>query len=165
MVILLNIYKGGKKMSEQTFTLGKDETIVSKNILSFSLILFFIKSSFEITNKRLVGQIPNLIWIFPMGKNMVTYPLKNISGVRIDNKFSLKRFIIGIILILIGLSKLSSLFIVFLIGIFVFISGFEVFFVIQNTAGATMKYAVSPLEKAKAQQLINELNQIIVDNV
>jgi len=152
-------------MSEQTFTLGKDETIVSKNILSFSVILFFIKSSFEITNKRLVGQIPNLLWIFPVGKNTVTYPLKSISGVRIDNRFSFKKLIVGIILVLIGLSKLSSLFIILLLGIFILISSFEIFFVIQNTAGATMKYAVSPLEKAKAQQLINELNQIIVDNV
>ena len=152
-------------MSEQTFTLGKDETIVSKNILSFSVILFFIKSSFEITNKRLVGQIPNLLWIFPVGKNTVTYPLKSVSGVRIDNRFSFKKLIVGIILVLIGLSKLSSLFIILLLGIFILISSFEIFFVIQNTAGATMKYAVSPLEKAKAQQLINELNQIIVDNV
>ncbi|SFD46584.1 hypothetical protein [Clostridium uliginosum] len=152
-------------MSEQTFALGKDEKIVSKNLLSFSLILFFIKSSFEITNKRLVGQVPNLLWIFPIGKNTVTYPLKNIAGVRLDNKFSLKRFIIGLILIFIGLSNFSSLFIVFIIGIFVLISTFEIFFVVQNTAGATMSYAVSPLEKAQAQQLINELNQIIADNV
>lgn len=152
-------------MSEQTFALGKDEKIISKNILSLSLILFFIKSSFEITNKRLVGQVPNLVWIFPIGRNTVTYPLKNISGVRLDTKISFKSIAVGIILILIGLSKLSSLFIIFLIGIFILISSYKIFFVVQNNAGATMNYSVSPLEKAKSQQLINELNQIIADNV
>lgn len=151
-------------MSEQ-ISLGKDENIISNHILSYSLVLFFIKSAFDITNKRLIGQVPNLLWIFPIGKNNVTYPLKNIAGVRIDNKISFKKLILGIILVLIGLSKISSLFIILLIGILLVISSFEVLLVVQNNSGASISYVVSPLEKNKAQQLVNKLNQVIADNI
>lgn len=151
-------------MNNQTI-LGKDETLISENILSYSLVLFFIKCTFDITNKRLIGQVPNLLWIFPIGKNNVTYPLKNISGVKIDNKISFKRLIIGIILILLSLSALSSLFIFLLIGILLVISSFEIFLVIQNNSGSSISYAVSPLEKNKAQQFVNKLNQVIADNI
>lgn len=151
-------------MSEQ-IALGKNENVISNNILSYSLVLFFIKCTFDITNKRLVGQVPNLFWIFPIGTNNVTYPLKNIAGVKIDNKISIKRLIVGILLVLIGISKLSSLFIILLIGILLVISSYEIFLVVQNNSGASISYAVSPLEKSKAQQLVNELNQVIADNV
>jgi len=62
---------------ELNVELVKDEVVVSKYKLSYGLLLFFVKSHFWITNKRLIAHYPNLVaWIIPAGGTTVTYPLQ-----------------------------------------------------------------------------------------
>ena len=151
-------------MSNNTI-LGKEESVILKHDFMYSIVYFFIKSEFILTNKRIICNVPNLFLFIPSGKNNVTYPLNNIAGVRLDTKVSVKSLLIGIIITLIGLSSLRSLFLLFLIGALIILSSFETIMVIQNNSGSSMAYPVSPFEKGKAQDFINQVNTTIADRV
>lgn len=124
----------------------------------YSIIFFFIKSAFTLTDKRIICDVPNLLLFIPIGKNNITYPLNNIAGIRLDTKISIKSLLIGAIIALIGLSKLPSLFLLFFIGALILIGSFKTVMMIQNNSGASISYQVSPFDKAKAQDFVNQVN-------
>ncbi|MFG6146828.1 hypothetical protein [Halobacillus sp. B23F22_1] len=81
--------------------LGKDEEITSSERFTTNLVLSWLKTDFSLTNKRLIGFQPNtLLGVFPLGKSEVTYPLKNVASVGVSTKLHVRRFIIGLILVL-----------------------------------------------------------------
>ena len=54
--------------------LGQDETVQKEYEFSYSLLLFFLKSHFWLTNKRLIVNAPNVFLFIPTGNDTVTYP-------------------------------------------------------------------------------------------
>ncbi|SHH82420.1 hypothetical protein SAMN02745135_02291 [Caloranaerobacter azorensis DSM 13643] len=156
-------------MDKQEIFLAKDEDIIKEQKFAYSTLMPFIKSKFKITNKRILGSVPNLFWLILLGSNDVTYPIKNIAGVRIDNKFNIKKIIIGIILALFGLNTFSDTFfgglVLILLGIMSIIEGIQCLIVIQSTGGSSINYKIAPYEKNKAQEFINKLNMIIAETI
>lgn len=58
------------------------ETIITEENFMYSIPYFFINSKFKLTNKRIEGEVPNLLFFIPTGKDNATYPLNNISEYR-----------------------------------------------------------------------------------
>lgn len=154
-------------MSEVTS--ATKETVVCEESFIYSISYFFIKSKFKLTNKRIEGDIPNLLWFIPTGKESATYPLNNISGVKISTKFYLKSFIFGLILASMGLSMFGDSFLRGLlfsgVGIFSILNAFRTLIVIQNSGGGNMSYAIAPNERLRAQEFVNKVNNIIADRI
>jgi hypothetical protein len=149
-------------MSENTI-LGKDENIILKHDFMYSLAYFFIKSDMTLTSKRVICEVPNLLAFIPVGKNNVTYPLNSIAAVTLDTRLSFKALFIGMLLTLIGLSTFNYLFLLFFAGLFICLSSYKTTIVIQNSGGSSMPYLVSPLERAKAKDFINQVNITLAD--
>jgi len=161
-------------------SLIKDENILNEVELRKSYIPFIPKSKFALTNKRVLGEYINvLLWIIPIGKNLVTYPLNQVSGVRIDTKFELKEFIVGLIVAFVGFSILGSGFagfsfitlmlfiiigiIIIALGIIGIIGSFKALLVIQSSAGAAMPLQVIKSDKNKAMEFVNSVNNALAE--
>src|SRR5699024_6424462 len=78
---------------------------------SLSLLFFWIKGHLVIDNNFIKVSTANAIFgLFPAGKDSQNIPLKNISSTQLSSKYSIFRMVIGIIFILVFLSKLGSSF-------------------------------------------------------
>lgn len=146
--------------------LSQEETITGKQSFTTSLILFWLKANFTLTNKRLVGENPNtLIGLIPLGKNQITFPLKNIAQVSSSTKFYLFRFLLGIIVVFLGIKGFSSSFmagfILSLLGIGALVNSYVATFVIASNSGQSTIVPLSILEKDKVNQLVTEINHKI----
>lgn len=142
--------------------LGQDEKVITQYTFSYSPLLFFLKSHFWLTNKRVIVYAPNVLWIIPTGADTVTYPLRNIQSVQTRNKLNFILLGLGVMLILVGLSNFPNYFIFLLVGILFIVNSFQA--VIAVTSGVTVTpYRLVPWEASIAKKLINELNQALVE--
>ncbi|MBD0328169.1 MAG: hypothetical protein ICV68_17230, partial [Pyrinomonadaceae bacterium] len=140
--------------------LGQDETIQQEYHFSYSLLLFFLKSHFCITNKRLIVNYPNVFFVIPIGNSTVTYPLRNIGGVKTKTEFKFMSLLVGVALLLIGLSDLKSLgLFLILFGVCLVIGAFRTVIAVASSGTGAVTYSHLPWEAADAQKMINELNQ------
>ena len=90
-------------------TLTKEEHVVSECSLCYSILLFFIKSDLYLTNKRLIAHIPNVVlFVFPLGSNTLTYPLRNITAVTANTRFKFGRLALAAYLIIVGFGFLTE---------------------------------------------------------
>lgn len=145
--------------------LGKEERVIREATFTANLILFWLKAHYVLTNKRVTGTQPNtLLGLIPLGKAQVAQPLKTIASVVSSTKFSILRLIIGIILVFIGFSFISSFGIILLIlGAVNILNCYTATFVITNNAGQSVGYEISILEKSKVEEFANEVNTVISD--
>ena len=90
-------------------TLAEGEHQIDESTVRTSLLLFWLRTNLTLTNKRLTGTVPNTILaLFPLGRREITQPLSRISNVGYDTKFHLVRFLIGAILLVIGVGGLAD---------------------------------------------------------
>lgn len=148
--------------------MGKEERLTTKQEFTTNLVLSWLKTEFALTTKRIIGYQPNtVVGLIPFGKKEVTYPLKSVSAVGVSTKFHFKRFIVGLILVLFGLSTLSDSFlggiILLAIGAFPLINSYTSTLTITNNAGQSHFLEMSILEKDKVQSFVNDVNMSIVD--
>ena len=145
--------------------LGKEESIINEYVFSYSLPLFFLKSNFHVTNKRLIVDFPNVFLFFPTGSDTVTYPLRSITGVATKKQVKIFSLFLGVTFFLIGASAMSELgflgLLFLLLGIFFLLGAIRT--VIAVASGGVVAYSCLPWESEKAKKMINELNQLIVD--
>jgi hypothetical protein len=148
-------------------SLGKEEQLIGEYSLSYSILLFFIKSKFYVTNKRFIAHIPNFIlFVLPVGANTATYPLRNISAIKNRTKLKFFRLIGSAIFVVIGLSLLTqSVFglIMLLLGIIMGLESFPSLVNVETSGAGGLWYPIAIWERAASQQLANEVNQAIVD--
>lgn len=72
------------------------------------------------------------------------------------------RLIIGLILLIVGLSLITSYGILILIlGAVNLLNCYTATFVITNNSGQSVGYEISILEKAKVEEFVNEVNTVI----
>jgi len=72
-------------------------------------MFFWLKASYLLTDKRLTGTEPNVILGFvPLGEEQVNQPLKTIASVNSGTKFLFKKFIVGMVLAIIGFTVFSK---------------------------------------------------------
>ncbi len=151
-------------------SLPKDESIIQETSLRYSFILFFLRPSYVITNKRLVGEFYNLfLRIIPTGKDNITYPLNNVAGVQLSTNFSVKEFFLGLVIALVGLFSVSHLLffslILILIGIIAIINSFKTIIIFQNNSNTSISQQVLILDKNKAKEFINHVNNTIAERL
>lgn len=151
-----------------SLVLGKDEEMIEKKQFTTNLILAWLKTDFTLTTKRIAGHEPNTLFgLVPLGRREVTFPLKNVASVGVSTKFHFKRFVIGAIVALIGLSMMGSSFIggliLLLLGLIPLLNSYSSSLSYTNNAGHTSYVEMSILEKEKAQQFVNQINTSIAD--
>lgn len=154
-------------LTDLNISLGKDEQLVGTYSLSYSIVLFFIKSEFYVTNKRFIVRIPNIYFlVIPAGANTATYPLRNISAIRNRTRFKFLRLFLAAIFVVMGLSLLSEpIFglILLVVGIVMGLNSFQSLINVETSSGSGLWYQIAFWEQATAQQLANDVNQAIVE--
>lgn len=144
--------------------LGQDETVRQEYEFSYSLLLFFLKSHFWLTNKRLIVSAPNVFLFIPTGKDTATYPLRTIGGIKTKTEFKFMSLLIGVILVLIGFSAIRSFgLLLLLFGAAAIVGSLQTVIVVGSAGGGVVTYSHLPWEAASAKKMINELNQLIAD--
>ena len=144
--------------------LGSGESVQKEYEFSYSLILFFVKSRFWLTNKRLIARKPNVLLFIPIGQDEVTYPLRSIAGIKTRTEFKFLLLCVGVILLLVGFSAIRSFgFPLLLLGVANIISAFQTVIAVGSTGGGVVAYSHVPWEGTEAKKMINELNQLIAD--
>ena len=145
--------------------LGKDEQKIKEATFTANLILFWLKANYVLTNKRVTGHTPNtLLGLIPLGKVQIAQPLKTIASVTSSTKFSFKRLLISLILVIVGFALITSFgVILLLLGAINILNCYTATFVITNNAGQSVGYEISILEKSKVIEFVNEVNTVIAD--
>ena len=145
--------------------LGKEEFKIKETTFTANLILFWLKANYALTNKRLTGHTPNtFLAVIPIGKAQIAQPLKTIASVASSTKFSLRRLIVGIILVIAGFAFIESFGIIFLLlGAVNLLNCYTATFVINNNAGHSVGYEISILEKSKVVEFVDEINTVIAE--
>lgn len=118
-----------KSTDETQIDLKKSRDYVwFKKEFSASTLLFWIKGSISVDYRfvRIVEQ-NTVLGIIPAGSHKQNIPLKNISDASIETAYSIKRFILGAILAIIGFNLFAYgafiALIVMLIGAGIFLNG------------------------------------------
>jgi len=149
--------------------LGKDETIIKEATFSPNLLLFWLKSHFVLTNKRLTGHAPNtLAGIIPLGKRNISQPLKTIASVSCVSKFWFGRLVTGLIFLTIGMVMVAEIsgflgMIIALIGVGFVLTCYTAYFNVFNNGGLNMGTEVIITGQAQVESFANEINQVISD--
>ena len=147
--------------------LGSDESVVRTEEYRLSLMSFFLKTKVALTNKRLAGEEPNTaLGLIPVGSNKVSFPLSNVASIGISTSFRVWRFLLGLVLIVLGLSLVGespAMLIIAVVGIPFVFGAFQTAFQITNNAGQTIALRIDILQKGSAQTLVNEVNRVIAE--
>ena len=130
---------------------------------ALSILFFWVKGSVAVDSRFVKVNTANaILGIFPAGRDAETMPLKNISSTKLSSKYKIFPMIIGILIMLIALSRLGTSFfgalIFFIIGALIFGSGMLTTLIIQR-AGNDYAISVPFFEKNKlliAQNSIEE---------
>lgn len=145
-----------------------DETMTSVNFAT-NLLFFWIKGQVEVDNRFVKTNVANTIFnIIPAGKDQQSIPLKNISGATLSTKFNGKAFILGIIILFIGLMIMSEQafggFLLLVAGVVVAANGILTTLTIEK-AGTPHFINVPFFEKSKMQSIKNDINNALADDV
>jgi hypothetical protein len=149
------------------FSLGEDEQLIAKNSFSYSILLFFIKYNVYVTNKRFIARIPNVVlFVIPLGTNLITFPLRNISTIITRTEYKLGGFFCAGILLFFGFGNFTKSlfgFIAFLGGIIIAIESFRTLIRVEASSATPLKSPIAVWEKQKALDFTNEINQAIAE--
>lgn len=148
--------------------LSKDEVLQREDTFTTNLVLFWLKTDFSLTSKRVMGHAPNtFLGMIPLGKSEFTYPLKNIAGIAASTKFHFVRLLVGLILVFAGFGVFDSSFIgaiiLILLGLSPLANCYTSTFVITNNAGEAPIIELSILEKDKVAEFVGAANAAIAE--
>lgn len=151
-------------------TYANSETKIKESSFTPSLVLFWLKANYVLTNKRITGETPNtFLGIIPFGTKQIAQPLKTIASVENSTKFHFLRLAFGVLLILMAESGLSkdtesasaSFFIFSIFGLINLANCYTSTLKISNTGGQTQEYEISILEKSKVKNFVDRTNREI----
>jgi hypothetical protein len=144
--------------------LGQDENVLYQHAFSYSLLFFFLKSNFWLTNKRIIVNSPNILLFIPAGNNTVTYPLRSIGGVKTKTEFKFMSLVMGVVFLLVGFGAIKSFgFLLILLAIPSIVGAFQTVIAIVSGGSGAVTYSHVPWEAAEAKQMVNELNQLVAE--
>lgn len=135
------------------FHMSDGETRIAEESFRPSLLLFWHKAQMVLTNRRILGSAPNtILGLIPMGKEDITQPLKNVSVISVSTKFRVFRFLIGIVLLLGGMSSGEAAGVVLgLIGVLFIALSFTAELWVGDSSGGGQDVDVSWLDKSAAE--------------
>lgn len=145
--------------------LGKDESIIRHDAFTTNLILFWLKSNFELTNRRVAGESPNTLFgIIPLGKLEISQPLQNITSVACNTKFHIGRLIIGLFFVLMFLgAQNAATFILLLFGFVFLANSYTSRIAIASNNMSAQSFEISILEKAKVENFVTNINTVLTE--
>ncbi|MHC5937951.1 hypothetical protein [Nostoc sp.] len=154
-------------LADLGISLGQDEQVIAECLFPYSILLFFIKYKVCITNKRFIARIPNVVlFVIPLGTNLITFPLRNISTIITRTEYKLGGFFLAGILILFGFGNFTKSlfgFIAFICGIILAISSFQTLIRVEASSATPLRCPIAVWEKEKALKFTNEINQAITE--
>jgi hypothetical protein len=146
--------------------LAPGETLSATGEFRVSNILFFLHWRMAVTNRRLIGRTPNtILGIIPLGSNQVSYPLPNIAGVATRRAYSVFSLIVGLFLLLGGLSSLgysaTGGFLLTLLGLLILASTIRASIQVTNSGGQKIAHGIAISDRSTAQGFVNAVNTTI----
>ena len=153
-------------MSIDSFAAG--ETVIARESFSPSPVLFWLKTQLSVTEKRITGRQPNTFaGVVPLGSSEVLFPLKQVSAISVDTKVKPVRMLLGVVLVITGLSMLGSSFfgalLVLLIGAVLFASGLSCAMTVTSNAGVKNEVVVTLFEKNRLQAFAAQAQRHLID--
>ncbi len=149
------------------FPMGADENLVKELELRTSLLFPWGKATFALTNKRLEGRIPKTLFGVPTGSTQLTQPLKNVSNVGAETKFSILRLLVGLVVLGAGFGIIGDNAVVGILliafGLLVLAGVVQAAFVVSDNSGGSQEARVSVLEKKALVGFVGEVNRTIAD--
>ena len=160
-------------------SLRDGESIVKEQLFTPNLLLFWMKTKFVLTNKRLVVYKPNFIFgLIPKGYERLDQPLRTISAISSSTKYNIISFIFGVIMFIFGVNTfivsfqllpLLPMSIPLLIASLLLIASFKVFsnfaistLTIKNNGGLTENYSFSFNERKTLNDFSNDLQNNLI---
>ena len=130
--------------------------------------MYFLKSYFWVTNKRLIINHPNLFFLVPTGSDTVTFPLRNIGGVRNKNKLSPllaigSTFAYFFAFALFGQGNFAPGFICLLTGFITTYHTLQTLIAVSASGGEVEQFYYVPWELKIAKKMIRELDRVIAE--
>jgi hypothetical protein len=151
-------------MPTQTLQFAPGEQNVKETSLSTSVVLFWLQTLIGVTNTRVVTRAPNtILGVIPLGYQDAAYPLSNVASVGVNARFSVRRLVVGLICLFVGLGVIGKSgavgVVLILVAIATLANVMKAALVIQNNGGGITYVDVSILQKAKLEQFREEINQ------
>lgn len=148
----------------------KNERVIMEGTYCTNVVLRWLTTDLALTSKRFKGYDHNTLFsLLPLGKNEVTMPLKSIASVSTSTKFHLKRFVIGMFFLVVGLPELYNLNLIWLLflvlGFVPLANSFTSTLIVTNNAGHSIPIQISILEKGNLQEFANKVNDTIAEEV
>ncbi len=150
-------------------SLGKDEEIIAESLFSYSILLFFIKYSVYVTNKRFIARIPKVVlFLIPLGGELATYPLRNISNVTTKINYKLVQLFGAVLFTIFGFDNFTHTqsilgFAIFLFGVIMAVASFETLITVVSAGAVGAKCPIALWEKETALKFTNKVNQAITE--
>lgn len=131
-----------------------------------SLLTFYMKGEIRHEQHFIKLKLPNSILTFiPLGAKKESIPIEQISAVSADFKLQLKKLLVGVLLVLFGFCSFGYSFLVglilLIIGVSNVISAFQTELSIDMASGASWVISFLIFEKAKAEQAAEQIEQLI----
>ena len=151
-------------MPTQTLQFAPGEQNVKETSLSTSGILFWLQTLIGVTNTRVVTRAPNtILGVIPLGYQDAAYPLSNVASVGVNARFSVRRLIVCLLCLIVGLATIGKSgaagLVLILVAIAVLPSVMKAALVIQNNGGGMTYVDVSIMQKARLEQFREEINK------
>ncbi|WP_147802387.1 hypothetical protein [Alkalicoccus halolimnae] len=148
--------------------LGTKESLRREHAFHPNIILFWLRHRLYLSDRRFMGFKRNtLFWVFPMGKQEITYPVRNLVSVNVYTKFYFFRFVIGCFLLFASLilleSALTNAFIVLGLALFPLLHCFVSRLEVSPSNGDRQIIDVNILERQELQNFANEVNIVIAE--
>lgn len=153
------------QMTKLDIQISKNETLSKEYEFSYSLLLFFLKSHFWLTDKRLIINAPNVFVFIPTGNDTATYPLRQLTAVKTKTEFKFASLAAGIFFLVLGLSTLRyGIGLLFLVlGLGGIVGSFRNLIWVVSSGGTGTGYSYLPWQAADAKKMVNHLNMLLAD--
>ena len=126
-----------------------------------SIVLFWLRTKLSVTPKGISGSVPNtILGLIPLGSRDLMYPMKQVSGVQVNTKFSIVSAILG------GICLITGFFgaIIFLIPAAILIgNAYTAQVIILNTGNGKEVVKATWLDKAILESYANKVRAILHD--
>ena len=123
------------------YQLARGERLISNESFKFSLSHWWLKTDISLTDRSTLWERPNLILgAIPAGRQTGNIPLGQVGSVTTNREFNIKRLLIGLLVLIIGLNIsqpiLTILFV--MLAVILVASLFQTTMAIEHRGGPTM---------------------------
>lgn len=131
-----------------------------------SILTFYIRGEIKIEQNIVSFKVPNtILGIIPLGYKCDSMAINQISSVSSSFKLNLKAFLVGLIVIILGLcllkSELVSAIVLILLGFAAIINSMPTNFSVSTTSGKVINIKFVVFDANKANYASEEINDLI----